>query len=260
MRSRTRCHRLCSSPDQVKKEIEFTINLYEDNGHDRAQLKHIADTYTPPNNNNNKNKRTNTPTQPNDTDAQIKTLFDLLPFKGINLSDDEDKLFACIAYVPEIAPQMKRALTKAGVNTTFTSSSKLKDILCNRNKTNPPKPKKKGIYKYTCNCSEKATYIGQTHRSCETRWSEHERAIHNGQWQHSGLTQHYENCPYDFDKDNFTVIQTMQDKFKGRLAYNLKIREAFEIRRHNCGPGKGLNEDNGAYLKTDIWDPLLKTM
>ena len=52
----------------------------------------------------------------------------------------------------------------------------------------------------------------------------------------------------------------MQDKKKGRLAYNLRMREAFEIRRHNSGPGKGLNEDNGAYLKTDMWDPILKSM
>ena len=58
------------------------------------------------------------------------------------------------------------------------------------------------------------------------------------------ITQHYEHCTNDFNKDNFTVVHNMQDKKKG-LAYNLKVREAFEIRRHNCGPGKGLNEDNG---------------
>ena len=52
----------------------------------------------------------------------------------------------------------------------------------------------------------------------------------------------------------------MQDKKKSRLAYNLKIREAFEIRRHDSGPGKGLNEDNGAYLKTDIWDTVLNNL
>ena len=52
----------------------------------------------------------------------------------------------------------------------------------------------------------------------------------------------------------------MQDKKKGRLTYNLRMREAFEIRRHESGPGKGLNEDNGAFLKTDIWDPVLKAL
>ena len=33
-----RCHRLCSSPDQIKKEIEFTLDLYENNGHNRQPV------------------------------------------------------------------------------------------------------------------------------------------------------------------------------------------------------------------------------
>ena len=52
----------------------------------------------------------------------------------------------------------------------------------------------------------------------------------------------------------------MQGKSKKKLAYDIKIREALEIRRHNCGPGKGLNEDMGSYVKTDIWDPVLRTI
>ena len=52
----------------------------------------------------------------------------------------------------------------------------------------------------------------------------------------------------------------MQGKNMKSLAYNLKVREALEIRRHNSGPGKGLNEDMGAYVKTDMWDPVLRTM
>ena len=56
------------------------------------------------------------------------------------------------------------------------------------------------------------------------------------------------------------VITTMQGKNKNQLAYNLKIREALEIRKNESGPGKGLNEDMGAYVKTDIWDPVLRTM
>ena len=52
----------------------------------------------------------------------------------------------------------------------------------------------------------------------------------------------------------------MQAKSKKKLAYNLKIREALEIRKNECGPGKGLNEDMGAYVKTDLWDPVLRTM
>ena len=63
-----RCFRLCSSLEQTKKEIQFTLDLYEDNGNDRAKLQKIADDYQPPQsqaktrekkdnkNNNKKNK------------------------------------------------------------------------------------------------------------------------------------------------------------------------------------------------------------
>ena len=49
----------------------------------------------------------------------------------------------------------------------------------------------------------------------------------------------------------------MQGKNKRQLNYNIKIREAMEIRCHNSGPGKGLNEDMGAYIRTNMWDPVL---
>ena len=52
----------------------------------------------------------------------------------------------------------------------------------------------------------------------------------------------------------------MQGNSKKKLTYDLKIREALEIRKNKCGPGKGLNEDMGAYVKTDIWDPVLHTL
>ena len=67
-------------------------------------------------------------------------------------------------------------------------------------------------------------------------------------------------CTQTFDPSNVDVVTTMQSKSKKKLQYDLKIREALEIRRNKCGPGKGLNEDMGAYVKTDIWDPVLHTM
>ena len=45
-----------------------------------------------------------------------------------------------------------------------------------------------------------------------------------------------------------------------KLAYDLKVQEALEIRRHNCGPGNGLNEDMGAYVKTTMWNPVFHHM
>ena len=103
-------------------------------------------------------------------------------------------------------------------------------------------------------------YVGQTARSFNTRWAEHGKAIEKQQWQHSGISQHHQHCPERFSLDNFETLQTMQGKNKRKLGYDLRIREAMEIRRHGSGPGKGLNEDMGAYIKTDMWDPVLSSI
>ena len=102
--------------------------------------------------------------------------------------------------------------------------------------------------------------MGQTCRSCEIRWDDHERAITKKKWEHSGITQHYEQCDKTFNKENFNVITTMQGKNKKKLVFDLKVWEALEIQRHNSGPGRGLNLDYGAYVKTDAWKPVFHHM
>ena len=88
--------------------------------------------------------------------------------------------------------RIKRALTKAGVNTCFKSGTKLANILRNKNKTKIDPENKKGIYRYVCKKCNKV-YIGQMARCCKTRWREHGCAIEKGQWSHSGISQHAMN-------------------------------------------------------------------
>jgi hypothetical protein len=116
--------------------------------------------------------------------------------------------------------------------------------------------KKKGVDKLSCPCDPKSVYIGQTARSINTRVQEHKKATENGQWHHSGFTQDKESCPLPIDWDNPTIVTTMSARDKNKLAYDLKIREALEIKRHDCGPGRGLNEDWGGYVKTQAWAPV----
>ena len=52
----------------------------------------------------------------------------------------------------------------------------------------------------------------------------------------------------------------MAGKNKKKINYDLKVGEALEIKKANCGPGRGLNEDWGAYVKTDAWNPVFNTM
>ena len=145
------------------------------------------------------------------------------------------------------------------MTTIFSSGPKLSNILCGTNKTWPD-PHKKGVYQYQCPCSEKPVYVGQTARACDQRWQDHGNAIQYRNWSHSGISQHHQHCTHDFNPSNASVITTAQGKSKCKLMYNLKIREALKIWHNKCGPGHGLNKDKGAYVKTDIWDPVLHTM
>ena len=156
--------------------------------------------------------------------------------------------------------QIRRSLTKAGLNSCPTAGRKLGDVLCGKNKTQPPQNKRKGVYLLSCPCDNKAKYVGQTARSIESRMQEHKTATEKGNWHHSGMTQHKEQCQESVDWENPQVLATFSNKNKKRLAYDLKIREALEIKRHDTAPGKGLNEDHGAYVKTTQWNPVLHTM
>jgi hypothetical protein len=89
---------------------------------------------------------------------------------------------------------------------------------------------------------------------------EHKRATEKQNWTHSGITQHKETCHLPVDWENPTIITTVQHKNKNKLVYDLKIREALEIKKCQSGPGKGLNEDFGAYVKTSAWAPVFNKL
>ena len=121
-------------------------------------------------------------------------------------------------------------------------------------KQNPTRQKKrKGIYRKWCPTHD-TSYIGETNRSIEIRDKEHEKAAEKGQWSHSGVTQHREHC--DAIIEEAEVIETLQNKNKNKLKYDLRIKEALYIKKYNCGPGYGMNEDWGAYVKTTAWTPV----
>ena len=194
-------------------------------------------------------------------DAIPNNLFDVLPFRDFDISDkQEDKPYVVLKYLPDgIYHQIRRACNKAGINLVTKPGNKLQSMLCGRNKTRHAPKRMPGVYRVTCPCSPDAQYIGQTIRPIETRGKEHERAATKGDWSHSGICQHKETCHEQVNWEP-EVIATMTNKNKRKLTYDLKVREALEIRRHNCGPGKGLNEDMGAYVKTTMWNPVFHKM
>ena len=259
-----RAYRLCSSIEQAKKEIAFTIDLFEDNGHNRKLLESIANTYEPPSqenhNNNRKNNNKGTNKQNHHQETIPSNLFAVLPFWDVDLSEEEKKPYIVIPYLPNgTYHQMKRACNKAGITLVTKPGPKLTNVPCGCNKTRHDPSIKPGIYKISCSCSSNDTYVGQTICPIATRGKEHKRAAETGNWHHSGIAQHKENCKEDLEWEP-DVIVNMTDKNQKRLTYNLKVREALEIRRHNSGPGQGLNEDYGAYVKTTAWNPVFNQM
>ena len=126
-------------------------------------------------------------------------------------------------------------------------------------KGKPPPQKCKGIYKFSCSCKPEAVYVGETRRSIDLRAAEHQKAAEMGRWSHSGLTQLRQSCnaPINWTPE---VLSRVNTKDPDRLKHHLRVSEALWIRRQKCGPGKGLNEDYGSYVKTDVWAPVFESM
>lgn len=239
--------------------------MFQDNGHNRNKLEKIAKEYTPPTikrKDGHSKKQNNRQNKNNHTKEIPENLFDVLPFKDTTIGDETAyKPYACLPFIPgPTGHRLRRAFAKAGANLYTKSGTKLKDVLCSANTSKHDPLLKPGVYEFQCSCSEKAKYVGQTTRSMVTRGKEHGRATEKCNWQHSGITAHKEHCKEPIDWTKPTVITTMSDKNKRRLNYNLKVREALEIKRRNCGPGEGLNEDYGAYVKTSMWNPVFHRM
>ena len=115
---------------------------------------------------------------------------------------------------------------------------------------------KSGIYKYQC-LTHKIDYVGETKRSFKTRDAEHRRAAATGKWSHSGLKQHMQTCDATIPKPEILYNANAKNK---NPKFDLRVREALQIRRYNCGPGKGMNEDNGSYVTTTQWEPVFNRM
>ena len=84
------------------------------------------------------------------------------------------------------------------------------------------------------------------------------KAAQTQKWTHSGLTQHMEKCSGPIDGPK--ILETLNNKNKGALKFDLRVREALYIRRYNTGPHRGMNEDMGSYVRTNQWAPIFNGM
>uniref|UniRef100_A0A7M5XI54 GIY-YIG domain-containing protein n=1 Tax=Clytia hemisphaerica TaxID=252671 RepID=A0A7M5XI54_9CNID len=101
----------------------------------------------------------------------------------------------------------------------------------------------------SCKCEKR--YVGETKLKVSTRIQQHEKTIRDEKWDISGVSFHAKTC-----KEEFDWVSTL--KIEDRK-FDRKVREALEIQFRATSPRNehGLNQDDGQYVTTAFWKPML---
>lgn len=151
---------------------------------------------------------------------------------------------AYLPYVKNTTDRIAKILKKNGIKTTFTTTTKLSQLLTsNKDKLDPLLTT--GIYKVPCECG--SVYVGMTNRSIKTRITEHKRHTRLQQPDRSAVAQH------SLENNHTINFEQVEILAKERGFYNLSRREAVEIEQHP----NNFNRDNG-YKLSNIWKQVLK--
>ena len=153
----------------LQSEIDFLIDIFTENGHNRNTLTNIATEYLrninkPKSNDQNNNKNT--------------------------------KNIIKLPWVPILGPKLRKEFKKKKIKTVFTSGVNLKSILC-QNKSKLIPNSYPGVY--TLNCSCNSENIGKTKEKVITRTIEHPQDSIKGKWESSGATEHCLKCNSQFN-------------------------------------------------------------
>ena len=105
------------------------------------------------------------------------------------------------------------------------------------------------------NCSCNAEYVGETKKKVITRTIKHQQDSIKGKWESSGLTEHCLECHGQLNWLHPNTL-SRETRYKSR-----KIRESLEIIRSKCNSSKlNINRDDGSFVKTNKWTPLLRNI
>ena len=150
-----------------------------------------------------------------------------------------------------LSPKLRKSFRKQGYKTIFKSSMNLKTILTARNKSKLPKNSLPGVYMVNCKCGSKN--VGETSLKVFTRLKQHQKSITDKKWDLSGISNHAQSCKKRFEWDRSSILKVEDRKF------DRNVREALEIQFQGTSPHSehGLNQDDGQYVTTNFWKPML---
>ena len=208
-----RAKEICSDK-YVEEELEFLISVFIENGYKEETLRNIV-----------------------------------LNFKSGGKKDNATRNFVSLPFIPNVSNKLKTVFQKAGFNPMFRSGRSLSSILTSRNKPKLPRNSYPGVYRQPCECLSR--YIGHTGKKVSTRGLEHEKAVFQGNWNHSALSAHTKDCHKGIVWEEFCTLSTEPNY------YRRAIMEALEIQREEvCNPNhKIINDRAGLYVTTDTWKP-----
>ena len=213
----SRAKSICS-PQYLEEEISFIKNVFVENGYDKGRLDKLAEDM----NRQKKKKKTK----------------------------DESSKYTSMPYIPGISQQLKNVFKKAGCKLSFKSPRNLCSILTTRNKPQLPPNSQPGVYFIPTECRK--GYTGETKKRVTTRNTEHAKAVFKGDVEHDALAAHNQECNCETRWEDTKTIAIEPVWFRR------KVRESLEIRRLKTGPDQqnGLNQDNGDYVTTNLWNCL----
>ena len=220
----SQAYKICNEK-HLQSEIDFLINIFTENGHNRNTLTNIASEYL---RNINKQKSNN------------------------QNNNKNTKNIITLPWVPILGPKLRKEFKNKKIKTIFTLGANLKFILC-QNKLKLIPNSYPGVY--TLNCSCNAEYIGETKKKVITRTIDNQQDSIKGKWESSGATELCLECHGQF---NWLHPKTLSREaiYKSR-----EIRESQEIIRSKCNSSKlNVNRVDGSFVKTNTWTPLLRNI
>ena len=167
------------------------------------------------------------------------------PVKETSDKERNKKIPVVIPYIKGFSEQIRRVLGNNGIPTYFKPTNTLRQLLV-KHKDPVDKEKVGPVFKIKCEEASQATYVGETERSLNARFSEHRRP--SSTTSEVAKHIHTDQPEHTVELDNTEILTTEPRWFERG------VKEAIYIRALN----PSLNRDGGRYNLPPVLDNIIK--